>query len=343
MDTAAEQAAGDAQDWDFPRSVTGAFILARFAATRGVSLTRVLRGSGIGPRDLADPDTLVEAHQELAIIRNLLAALGDPPGLGVEAGAHYHLTAYGIWGFTLISSATMREALRVGGRFRELTFAFSQVRVRTDGLRLRLLLSGQTVPPGVRRFTTERDCAALLAMHRELFGVEGVPLHQVRFAGAPPSSDEPYRAFFQVPVAFGADVTELVYDAELLDRRLPQANEHTAAICAEQCRRLLTERRRRAAGGTARAIRERLLRQNGVDGGIEATAAALHTTSRTLRRKLTAEGTSYRALTEEVRHVIADGLLHHGHTMSEIAYRLGYSEPSSFARAYRRWTTDRTR
>ena len=280
----------------------------------------------------------MEAHQELAIIRNLLAALGDPPGLGVEAGALYHLTAYGIWGFTLISSATMREALRVGGRFRELTFAFSHVRVETDGLRLRLLLRGETVPADVRRFTTERDCAALLAMHRELFGAEGVPLHQVRFAGTRPSSDEPYRTFFQVPVAFGADVTELVYDAELLDRRLPQANEHTAAICAEQCRRLLAQRRQRPRGGTARAVRERLLRRGAVDDGIESTAVALHTTSRTLRRKLTAEGTSYRALTEEVRHVVADDLLRQGHTMSEIAHRLGYSEPSSFARAYRRWT-----
>ena len=323
-------------DWDFPRSVTGAFVLVRFAATRGVDLTTALRGSGIGPRDLADPDTLVEAHQELAIIRNLLDALDDPPGLGVEAGATYHLTAYGIWGFTLISSATMRDALRVGGRFRELTFSFTQVRTATDGLRLTLRISGDTVPADVRRFTTERDCAALLAMHRELFGAEGVPLRQVRFAFPPPVSAEPYRTFFQVPVVFDADATELVYDAELLNRRLPQANEHTAAACAEQCRRLLDQRRRH--DGAARAVRERLLRRGGADDGIEATAAALHTTSRTLRRRLIAEGTSFRALTEEVRRVIADDLFTQGLSRAEVAHRLGYSEPSSFARAYRRWT-----
>jgi len=329
-------------DWDFPRAVTGAYVLVRFAATRGVGLTRALRGSGIGPRDLADPDTLVEAHQELAIIRNLIGALGDPPGLGVEAGAMYHLTAYGIWGFTLISSATMRDALRVGGQFRELTFAFTRVRAQADGLRLTLRVSGDTVPADVRRFTTERDCAALLAMHRELFGVQGVPLRQVRFAFPEPASDEPYRTFFQVPVVFGAEATELVYDAELLDRPLPQANEHTAAACAEQCRRLLAERRRHGHAGMARAVRERLLRRGGVDDGIEATAAALHTTSRTLRRRLVAEGTGYRALTEEVRRVIADDLLRDGSSMAEVAHRLGYSEPSSFARAYRRWTGGRS-
>lgn len=324
-------------DWDFPRSVTGAFVLVRFAAERGVELTRMLRGTGIGARDLADPDTLVEAHQELALIRNLIAALGDPPGLGVEAGARYHLTAYGIWGFTLISSATMRDALRVGGQYRELTFAFSGVRADSDGLRLTLRVDGGAVPADVRRFTTERDCAALVAMHRELFGVDEVPLHQVRFAAPPPASREPYRTFFQVPVVFDADVTELVYDAELLDRRLPQANEHTAAICAEQCRHLLDQRRRRRGGGMSRAVRDHVLRRGGVDDGIEATAAALHTTSRTLRRRLVAEGTSYRALTEEVRHGIADALLGRGLTMSEVSHRLGYSEPSSFARAYRRW------
>lgn len=328
-------------DWDFPRSVTGAFVLVRFAGQRGVGLTRALYGSGIGPRDLADPDTLVEAHQELAIIRNLIGALGDPPGLGVEAGAMYHLTAYGIWGFTLISSATMRDALRVGGRFRELTFAFTQVETATDGLRLTVRISGDTVPADVRRFTTERDCAALLAMHRELFGAEGVPLRQVRFAFPKPSSDEPYRTFFQVPVVFDAESTELVYDAELLDRRLPQANEHTAAACAAQCRRLVAARRRHRTGGMARAVRERLLRRGGADDGIEATAAALHTTSRTLRRRLVAEGTGYRALTEEVRRLVADDLLRQGTSMAEVAHRLGYSEPSSFARAYRRWIGSR--
>ena len=60
---------------------------------------------------------------------------------------------------------------------------------------------------------------------------------------------------------------------------------------------------------------------------------------RTLRRKLTEAGTSYRALQDEVRQALAEELLSTGAlTVSDVALRLGYAEAASFIRAFKRWT-----
>ena len=67
-------------------------------------------------------------------------------------------------------------------------------------------------------------------------------------------------------------------------------------------------------------------------------ARRLHVTPRTLARKLAEEGTSYRAIVDDLRHRMAVDLIKSGSSMDEIAYLLGYTDTSNFRRAFRRWT-----
>ena len=63
-----------------------------------------------------------------------------------------------------------------------------------------------------------------------------------------------------------------------------------------------------------------------------------HLSERTLRHQLAQEGTSYRALLDEIRERLAEELLiTQGLPVTEIAHRLGYVEVSSFSQAFRRW------
>jgi len=77
---------------------------------------RLLHGTGLTPAAVEDPDTQVATEQELTVDRNLLAALGEEPGLGVETGLRYTIGTTGILGFALLSSPTMREAIITGLR-----------------------------------------------------------------------------------------------------------------------------------------------------------------------------------------------------------------------------------
>lgn len=70
---------------------------------------------------------------------------------------------------------------------------------------------------------------------------------------------------------------------------------------------------------------------------IEAVASRLNMTTRTLQRKLTAEGISYRALVAEVHKKLATQLFKLNSNASQISSLLGYSDPSAFRRAFKKW------
>jgi AraC-like DNA-binding protein len=76
-------------------------------------------------------------------------------------------------------------------------------------------------------------------------------------------------------------------------------------------------------------------------GGVSAekVAQALHVSTRTLHRQLQGEGTTFKGLLEETRRKLAATYLRDEDiSVTEIAFMLGFSEPSAFTRAYRRWT-----
>jgi AraC-like DNA-binding protein len=157
----------------------------------------------------------------------------------------------------------------------------------------------------------------------------------VYFAHPAPASLEPYRALGPMPV-FDADANFLGLHRDMLDLPLPQADPYAVAATQKQCRQLLAQRRARS--GYAGRVRDRLVQQPGHLPDLEAVASELHMSSRTLRRHLEREGTSYRSLVDEVRERLAEELLAIGAlSVAEIGRRLGYADTPSFTAAFKRW------
>lgn len=322
--------------WDLPRAPTSTLLMTSLAAEHGVSTETCLRGTRLRPEDLADPHAEISAKQELTVVANLLDALGNPPGLGLEAGVRYHLSTHGIWGFALISSPTLRSALALGLRYIDLSFSLGRVQPREQADEMQIVLDAPGVPLAMQRFVVERDAAALQTMQCELLA-SPIPIHRITFAfPAPPAGPDRAAELFGVLPTFDAPETVVALAPELLDAPLPQANDHTAAMAAGQCRELLTRRQSRT--GVAGRVRDVLLAQLASPPGADQVAAGLHMSDRTLRHRLAAEGTSFRALLDETRQHMAEELLvNAGLTVAETAQRLGYLEVSSFSQAFRRW------
>jgi AraC-like DNA-binding protein len=321
--------------WDHPRTALGVRVMADYAVASGYSREAVLVSTGLLPEELDQRDTLITAGQEIAATRNLLALFKNRPGLGLEVGREFHLTTYGQFGFALLSSPRIVDMMRTALRLMGLTFAFPafSAEITPDG-RFSTRLSGQGVPEDVRRFLVERELAAALNMHYELFAGNsgGVPLLSVHSEFSATHSDPA----FGVPVEFGARETAIVFEREYLTQGLPQACPETARECIAQCETILSERLNRR--GTAAAVQARLRRLGGREDGIAAVARELHMTERTLRRKLTSEGVSYRQIVDEVRAAVTKDLLTvQKLTATEAAYRLGFRDLSSFLRAQSRW------
>lgn len=325
-----------ARDWGFPRGTAGVEVLVRVAADRGVDEARVLAGSGLDPGHLSDPDREVTAEQELRVVRNLLAATGDPPGGGLDAGRRYHLSTFGILGYALLSSPTVLAAMDVALRYIDLSHTFTIPRPVPAGGRLRAELDDTGLPADVRRFLVERDLAAMLTVLGEL-APGGVPVVEVELAFPAPPDPSRWVAAFGVSPRFGAARHGFAVDATHLDRPLPQANPVTAALCESLCADMA--RRRRDRADVAGRVRVLLTQRLAFGGGMEEVAAGLGMSVRTLRRRLAQEGTGFRELLDEVRQELAVRLLATGVLgVEDVALRLGYAEATSFIHAFRRWT-----
>ncbi|SDY85737.1 AraC-type DNA-binding protein [Amycolatopsis xylanica] len=322
------------RDWDFPRSAASILLISQFADERGMGPDEVLRGTGLTPVQLLDPAVQVDARQELAVIRNVAGRLGAEDAVALALGRRYHVTTFGIFGFACISSPTLRDAMAFALRYLDLSFTFCIPHIAVDGEKISLTLNDERVPADVARFLALRDLSAIHTVMRDL--LPSVKLRTLGWRHGKPESVESYVDVFGVEPRFGADENVATLDLSYLDHPLPQANEHTVAICEAQCRELVARKRERS--GISQDVRERLIKVGGADAGMDTVARELNLSARTLRRRLTEAGTSYRALVDEVRQALAEEMLGTGAlSVEDVAIRLGYAEASSFIYAFKRW------
>lgn len=309
-------------------------LLCALAAERGIPLARSLSGTGIPKEALSDPAAEITAAQEVQLIANLTAEL--PEVIGLAAGARYRLTTYGIWGFALLSSRTIRDSHEVAMRFLDLTYALTRISAQEGDGELALFYDDLDLPEPVRRFVLLRDASATVGIWRETLGRAVAPRRVALRMPAPPDL-APYEAAFGVRPLFDAPRSVVAFDADLLTLPLPHAAPLTAASCEADCRELID--RRHARSGVSGRVRDVLLRHPQRMPRQEEVAAALHLSVRTLRRHLDDEGTSFRAVLEQTREYLAEELLlTAGLSVEQVAERLGYAEASSFVNAFRRWT-----
>ncbi|OHV05266.1 AraC family transcriptional regulator [Mycobacterium talmoniae] len=323
------------------RSAASLVVLLDWAGQFGITPQQCLAGTRTTPAALRSPAAEVSGQQELKAIANIVAALGDRPGLGLQAAARYPVTAFGVWGFAILTSPTLGEAIDVAVRFVRLSYAFCTFETRQHGDELSIVIDARSIPAPVRRFVLERDAAAIPNLYREILGVPPPP-SRISFALPDPGpAIGRYEEMFGAVPEFGEAETSVTICAEQLNVPLPQASTHSAKLAEQQCRMLLEQREART--GRAGVVRDLLLADPARPPSLAQVADRLSCSARTLRRQLEAEGTSFRRLLDEVRQHLGTELLQSGMTVEQVSNRLGYTDVSNFSHAFHRWKGDSPR
>jgi AraC-like DNA-binding protein len=320
------------------RSTTSVLLMINVAKTKGISSELCLKGTGITTEMLMDAGTEISPDQELKLIENLVdqqdAQLVDA-SLAVDIGLHYHLTTYGIFGFAISTSQTVRGAIEVGVGYLPLSFAFSKISLREEGGIAYLVVDADHIAEKVRRFVVERDLVAMVSMHREVFG-QNMPLEALNLQW-PEGAENLYNSIYSARPSYLQTENSVAFNRILLNIPLPTANEQSRKMLLAQCQDLL--QKRHAGNSVALKVRNCILSRIDQGSSMEAVASELCVSLRTLRRQLSHEGTSFRALMDEVRETLAIQLLEEtALTMEQIAVRIGYSDTANFFHAFKRWT-----
>jgi len=303
----------------------------------GYDPRQCLAGTGLEPEDLLAPNPQLDFSlaQEFRFHRNLLQLSGDAL-LGLKLGKAYPLQAYGLFGYAFLSAPTLRQALTIVSHYGPLTFTLFRIDFRETATAGILQFSRQVdIPEDLLTYYVDRDLAAALV------GVEPGQTPSFRPIGIAMMHGDlgrqaDYEAFFGCPVSFDTLRSEIRVAASVLDDPMPMQDAETSAICQRQCQLLLA--RMSKSSGFIEQVRHQIVARPGHFPDIEYIARKLHMTSRTLRRRLAEEGSSYQQILADVRYELAREYLATSNLpVEEIAALLGYSSPGNFTYAFKRW------
>jgi AraC-like DNA-binding protein len=305
------------------------------AARWGVSRVELLREARLDEEQLRDPDARVP---RAAIVRlwHAVAARVPDPAFGLRFGAAARAREFGLVGYTIAFSQTVGAALQRLTRYDrilsdalvvELDAADAATWVRLD------------VEPALRAFRPAADfrLAAVLAMCREIAAAPIAPL-TVQFPYRRPEDVRAYERFYGAPLEFGALATAFLLRHDDLARPVVSSDAALTGYLDHLAEQLL------AVLGGEDTLRDRLRQvlwselSAGVPG-LDGVGRVLGMSPRTLQRRLREEGTTFSAVLTQLRHDLALPLLGDGRlAVAEVAFLLGYEDPSAFHRAFRRWS-----
>lgn len=307
-------------------------------ATEGIPMQAALAGVRLSKEDISSAETRVSLNQTLECCRNA-ARLSRDPRFSYHTGQRFHLSAYGMYGFAILSSMNYRRTMQFAENYHQLATPFADLRFKEQngcGIWTITPIPHLRIDASLYRFLVEMQVGICVSLHRDIMGPSFVA-REVHVTYRPPDDAEKYSEMFECPVSFCESENRLVFDATWLDGTPRLGNDITYATLVKLCDHLLDELH--LSAGVAGKIRRVLLSNLMRPRSLSEIAGDVGMSERTLRRKLREENTSFRDLLDHLRMEISIKYLRDTDlTVEVISELLGFSDASNFRQAFRRWT-----
>lgn len=304
-------------------------------------LAAFYRATDLTPEMVADTEARISAAQ-FCVAWAQATELTKEPTLALRLASAIPQGAFGVVEYVCRSAPTLGDAIQSWVRY--LGLLDDAVRVglvpadEARGRALRVVTESEAPAPASHEL-----CFAMIARHGASlvgprFAVRSVHFtHRVR-----PETVAAHERFFGCPTRFGATHTEMIFSIDVLACPLPTSDPSLLAILLRAAEAQLKTHPQDSALLAAQVRRLLLAAPASGDqpdaGELEGVAKKLGLGGRSLQRRLKDEGTSFQALRDETRRALADRYFDQGLSIAEVSFLLGFSEPSAFFRAFKRWT-----
>lgn len=309
-----------------------------FLSSLGMDIETIIAKNGISHCALQDPNALVSAKQHRGLLSDAQRCYKGSD-LGLVLGLKRSIATHDQLAYLMISSATLREASSAGLKYQNYSGRFSGNLVVTSFSEIQsegcYQIDAKTELGDLRVLAIEDILTNIVTTCRWVLG-QALPITKLRCNYPAPPHSARYQSIFQCPVEFDSPATQLFFDAVILDQPLPQSSPQSVTLYKKLCEEKSITRNH---GDIAWRLSQIIVEDPACPPSLHDAALRLHCSSRSLSRKLSAQGWRYQQLIDQVREIharrhLSDPTL----SITRIGQQLGYADSSGFHRAFKKWT-----
>ncbi len=295
----------------------------------------VIEGVGIDPAGVINPDRRVSVDTMQMLMQRCLDLTGDE-AFGLFAAEQLQPQVLHGLGLAWLASDSIYDGLKRTVRFGRLMSTGVDLHLEEDGEFVHLVISRNMELDNYVYASVDFAVGLVVRMCRLALGEFIAP---VKIEVERPSPKDPSRFEYMLcsPVTFESETTRVTFYLPDVMEPLATGDPALARVNDAQIQAYLD---RFLAQTTSREVVDKIVEKL-PDGppSQRQIADSLHVSNRTLQRKLQSEGTSFMDLLQDTRLQLARRyLLQPTRSVVETACLLGFSEPSTFSRAFKRWT-----
>ncbi len=300
----------------------------------GIDPEPLFREEGIEPELMYDSGARIPAdrYQRLDV---KAAELSKDPFFGLKGAEYFRPAHLGALGFAWLASSTLRSAFQRLSRYARMIQEKLTIELDEDDEYFYVRVDAHLPELGAT-IREEGQLSALTKFCRVISGNSFSPV-KVCFKQQKPADTSYHYEYFRCPIEFAAPATTIVIHKKDIDKRLTGSNDELARLNEHIVVKYLAHN---AKHDVVNRVKAAII--DGLSNGTvteTSIAAELHTTARNMHRKLQKEGTSFKQLLTEIRRDLAlQYIQDRSKTLTEISFMLGFSEASSFSRAFKGWT-----
>lgn len=305
------------------------------AAGSGIDPKAMLALAGIEHDAPWDPKAMIPAVAYYDMLEAMAEEV-DVTELPVHVGASMRCDEYGALGLAWKAAPTLHGSCARVERYARLWTGVVSYELRPDPRGTLFILHRAGERRLGLRLSNEATLASAVSLSRQVCPVPFAPV-EVFAQHAAPKSQAFHEEWFGCPVTFGADLDAVLISREAMERPNILGDEGISRYLMSDLDAELANFRNvpalvaDAKDAIAQALNEGAPRMSDIARGLGLSARSFH-------RRLSEHGLSFQTLTEETRRELAEGLLRDAqYSLADVAFLTGFSEQSSFTRAFKRW------
>ncbi|MNZ25260.1 HTH-type transcriptional regulator VirS [compost metagenome] len=291
---------------------------------------------GLSEKILSAPESEIPVTQYVALWEVLGREVS--PTIGLEVAMRTESSELGAYGHAIRCAPSMQLVLRSLSHFMVVLTQATQLDVEDNGKWITLAYRVTDASIVQRRQDAELTICIVLNLLREVTQNPQLMPVRVDFEHRAPADLTYHRQVFTCPIRFEQPDNRLYFARELLDMPIRTADPRLFQALEPF---LEQQRQSRSASTDLLSQIAHHIASSLSSGGasLEQVASDLKIGVRTLQRRLAEHNVEFSQLVEDVRRSLAESYVAQSdYNLTEIALLLGYSEASSFCRAFRRWT-----